>query len=225
MSTGSDVPDVTAILIARDEGPRIGISLHSLLDSVAAARRTGLRVEQLVVLAEASPATRSALDEVESHGVRLLTLGPDGAADPGAVRNAAVEAAAGEYVAFLDGGSLWSENWVTAAHAVCATGPGRLIAHPEVHWFYEQGRELYFPPDQDDPGFDPAVLRLGNCWDGQALAPASVCRDVPFPELGAQAAPGQLDWDWNVATLVAGFRHRVVPATINFRRRRPRTLR
>lgn len=225
MSTGTDILDITAILIARDEGPRIGISLHSMLDSVAAARRTGLRVEQVVVLADASPGTRWALDEVESHGVRLLTLGPDGAADPGAVRNAAVEAAAGEYVAFLDGGSLWSENWLAAAHALCASEPGRLIAHPEIHWFYEQGRELYFPPDQDEPGFDPAVLRLGNCWDAQALAAATVYRDVPFVELRQQAAPGQLDWDWSAATIAAGYRHRVVPATISFRRRRPRTLR
>lgn len=219
MSAGTDV---TAILIARDEGPRIGISLHSLLDTAAAARSGGLRVEQMVVLAGASAGTRWALDQVESRGVRLLTVDAD---DPGAVRNAAVEAATGEYVALLDGDSLWSENWLTSAHALCSTDPGRLIAHPEIHWFYEQGRELYFPPDQDDPGFDPAALRFGNCWDAQAMAAAAVYRDVPFPDLGAQAPPGQLDWDWNAATLAAGFRHRVVPSTISFRRRRSRTLR
>ena len=155
----------------------------------------------------------------------MLKLDAGGSGDPGAVRNAAVAAATGEYVALLDGDSLWSENWLAAAHALCATEPGRLIAHPEIHWFYEQGRELYFPPDQDEPGFDPAVLRFGNCWDAQAMAAASVYRDVPFPEVGEQAAPGQLDWDWSAATLAAGYRHRVVPATINFRRRRPRTLR
>jgi glycosyltransferase involved in cell wall biosynthesis len=217
--------DITAILIARDEGPRIGISLHSLLDSARTARAAGLEVEQVVVLADASPGTRSALDEVESHGVRLLTVDAADAVDPGAVRNAAVAAATGEYVAFLDGDSLWSENWLTAAHALCAAEPGALIAHPEIHWFWEQGRELYFPPDQDEPGFDPAVLRFGNCWDSQALAATSVYRAVPFPEAGEETTPGQLDWDWSAATLAAGLRHRVVPATINFRRRRPRTLR
>lgn len=214
--------DVSAILFASDEGPRIGISLHSLLDAASAARDAGLEVEKLVVLAGASAGTRRALEEVESHGVRLLTVDET---DPGAVRNAAVAATTGEYVALLDGGSVWSENWLAAAHAFCATEPGRLIAHPEIHWFYEQGRELYFPPDQDEPGFDPAVLRHGNCWDAQAMATASVYRDVPFPQLGADVSTGQLDWDWSVATLAAGFRHRVVPATINFRRRRPRTLR
>ncbi|MDZ5623116.1 glycosyltransferase family A protein [Nocardioides sp. HM23] len=221
----SATTDITAILVARDEGPRIGISLHSLLDTVAAARESGLTVEQVVVLADPSPGTRWALDGVESRGVRLLAIDRDRSGDPGAVRNAAVDAATGEYVALLDGGSVWSENWLTAAHALCSSEPGRLITHPEVHWFYEQGRELYFPPDQDEPGFDPAVLRDGNCWDAQALAAAAVYRDVPFPEVGPEAAPGLLDWDWSVATLAAGFRHRVVPATINFRRRRPRTLR
>ena len=212
--------DITAVLVARDEGPRVGISLHSLLDAAAAARAAGLEVEQLVVLAAASRGTRDALAEAESHGARLLTLDQT---DPGAARNAAVAAATGEHVALLDGGSVWSENWLVEAHALCATEPG-LIAHPEIHWFYEQGRELYFPPDQD-AGFDPAVLRFGNCWDSQALAATSVYRAVPFPETGEETAPGQLDWDWSAATLAAGFRHRVVPATINFRRRRPRTLR
>lgn len=215
-------PDISAILIARDEGPRIGISLHSLLDATAAASDAGLDVEPIVVLAAASTGTRDALAGAESHGVRLLTVDET---DPGAVRNVAVAAGTGEYVALLDGGSVWSENWLTEAHVLCASEPGRLIAHPEIHWFYEQGRELYFPPDQDEPGFDPAVLRFGNCWDSQALAATSVYRAVPFPETGEETTPGQLDWDWSAATLAAGFRHRVVPATINFRRRRPRTLR
>jgi glycosyltransferase involved in cell wall biosynthesis len=218
-------PDITAVLIARDEGPRIGVALHSLLDSARGARDAGLDVEQVVVLADASAGTRWALDGVETHGVRLLTVDHGGSGDPGAVRNAAAAAATGEYVALLDGDSVWSENWLAAAHALCATEPGRLIAHPEIHWFFEQGRELYFPPDQDEPGFDPAVLRFGNCWDAQAMASASVYRDVPFAEIGGPAVPGQPDWDWSTATLAAGLRHRVVPETVNFRRRRPRALR
>jgi len=215
-------PDISAVLVAGDEGPRIGISLHSALDAAAAAEGTGLQVEVLVVLAQPSSATRAALAEAAEHGVRVE---PVDAADPGAVRNQAVDAAAGSHVAFLDGGALWSENWLAAAHAMGASDPGRVIVHPEIHWFYELGRELYFPPDQTAPDFDPAVLRLGNCWDGQSLAAASVYRDVPFPELGEQAERGRLDWEWNVATVAAGYLHRVAPATINFRRRRPRTLR
>jgi len=213
-------PDITAILVAHDEGPQIGISLHSLLDSAAAARRTGLQIEALVVLADPTAATRDALAEAAGHGVRVEEVG---LADPGAVRNHAVGVAGGHQLAFLDGGALWSENWLVAAHALC--GDPQVIAHPEIHWFYEHGRELYFPPDQDDAAFDPAVLRFGNCWDAQALAAASVYQDVPFDESGVRAVPGQLDWDWSTATLAAGFRHRVAPGTINFRRRRPRTLR
>ncbi|KAA1426293.1 glycosyltransferase [Nocardioides antri] len=215
-------PDISAILVAGDEGPRIGISLHSLVDAATAARSAGLTVEATVVLAAATPGTRAALVEAEEHGVRVEALD---ATDPGAARNQAAAAAAGEHLAFLDGGAVWTQNWLVAAHALCAGGGARVIAHPEIHWFYEVGRELYFPPDQDDPGFDPAALRFGNCWDAQALAATAVYREVPFAELGADAEPGELDWHWSRATVEAGYRHRVVPETVNFRRRRPRTLR
>ena len=91
--------------------------------------------------------------------------------------------------------------------------------HPEIHWFYEQGRELYFPPDQTDPAFDPAVLRLGNCWDAQAFGAVAAMRAVPFAKVEDP------DWAWSRATVEAGLQHRTAPGTLNFRRRRPRTLR
>ena len=58
-----------------------------------------------------------------------------------------------------------------------------------------------------------------------AFAAASIYRAVPFPAIGAEAQPGDLDWAWSIATLDAGLQHRVAPQTLNFRRRRPRTLR
>lgn len=218
----TSAPDISAVLVARDEGPRIGISLHSALDAAAAARTAGLAVEVLVVLARPSAATRAALAEASDHGARLV---PVDAADAGAVRNAAVAAARGAYIGFLDGGAMWSENWLAAAQARCAAAPERVIAHPEIHWFYAQGRELYFPPDQESSDFEPALLQHGNCWDGQSLAAAAILQAVPFPELGDDVEPGRMEWEWNIATVAAGYVHRVVPATINFGRRRPRTLR
>ena len=214
--------EISAVLVAHDEGPRIGISLHSLLDAAAAARAAGLSVEPVVVLADATPATRAALAEAADHGARMETIG---AGDPSTARNFAVAAAGGRHVALLDGGALWSENWLVAAHEVAAVDPDHTLVHPEIHWFYEQGRELYFPPDQADPAFDPAILRLGCCWDAQAFGAIAAMRAVPFPKLGAEAQPGDLDWAWARATVDAGLQHRIAAGTLNFRRRRPRSLR
>ncbi|MEZ0578843.1 glycosyltransferase [Nocardioides sp. MH1] len=214
--------DVSAVLVATGEGPRAGIALHGVLDAAAAARSAGLAVEVVVLLADASSGTRAALGEAAEHGARLETIG---VGELGAARNYAVAAATGRYVALLDAGGLCSANWLHAAHAVAEADPERTVVHPEVHWFYEQGRELYFPPDQADPGFDPAMVALGNCWDAQTFAAAEVHRAVPHPELDAGAEPGDLDWAWTRATLAAGLRHRLAPDTLSFRRRRPRTLR
>lgn len=218
----AQAPDLSCVVVASDEGPRIGITLHSALNAATAARNAGLTVEVLVVLGRPTTGTRAALSEAADHGAHVVVVDT---ADAGVVRNEGAAAAAGTHVAFLDGDALWSENWLAAGHALCATGAGRVIAHPEIHWFYEQGRELYFPPAQDDPAFDPALLRFGSCWDGQPMAAASVFRDMPFPAVGDDAEAGRLAWEWNAATVAAGYAHRVVPGTLNFARRRPRTLR
>lgn len=209
--------EISAVLVAHDEGPRSGVSLRSLLDAAAAARHAGLTVEPVVVLADATPGTREALAEAAHHGARVETIG---AGDPGTARNFAVATGGGRHVALLDAGALWSENWLVAAHAVAASDPDRTLVHPEIHWFYEQGRELYFPPDQADPAFDPAALRLGNCWDAQAFGAVAAMRAVPFAKHSAD-----LDWSWSRATVEAGLQHRVAAGTLNFRRRRPRSLR
>ncbi|WP_183093440.1 glycosyltransferase family A protein [Nocardioides stalactiti] len=218
MSPLATPPDITAVLLAHDEGPQAGIALHSLLEATAAAREAGLTVESLVVLGDASPATREALSEVATHGVRREVL----AGDAGTVRNRAVALAGGQHVAFLDASALWSANWLVEAHRVCAAHPGAVV-HPEIHWFYEHGRELYFPPDQADPALAPGVAALGGWWEAQAFAAADTFAAVPFPEGGD--ARQDLAGAWSRALLAAGHVHKVAPATISFRKHRPAALR
>lgn len=208
--------DVSAILTAHAEGPLAAISFRSLLDATELARRQGLDVEVLVVLDNPDPATLEVFADAEQHGGRVLQVSH---ADQGLVRNHAVEVARGDFVAFLDGDDLWSENWLVEAHRMCTTDPGRVIAHPEVNWFFGQSPWIYFLPDQTS-GFDPSLMRVANPWDALCMAPAVAYATVPFSERAIADGYAFEDWHWSLETFAAGYVHRVAPGTIHFKRRR-----
>lgn len=211
-------PDITAVLLGRDEGPRLAVALHSVLDAAAVARTGGLTVEILVLLADPAPATRQALAAAERHGGRVEETDHT---EPGPLRRCAVERANGEYIALLDDGSLWSENWLARAHAVCSSDPGRVIAHPEAYWFFDGARGVYFVPDQMDPEFDSAYLRIANCWEPRCLAPAAAY-DAAAEQ--PSASSDDIDWHWSIRTVADGFCHRVAVETVHFKRARPESL-
>ena len=196
-----------------------GLSFRSLLDAVGVARDGGLDVEVLVVLDNPTAATTAAFAEAERHGARIAEVSY---ADQGKVRNHAVGLARADRVAFLDGDDLWSENWLVDAYATCtrADDPDRVIGHPELNWFFENQQNLYFLPDQTDPEFDPALLRIANPWDALCLAPRAAYVDHPFAARAVADGYAYEDWHWMLETYLAGYVHRVVPETIHFKRRR-----
>src|SRR4051812_14458694 len=80
--------------------------LPATLASVAAQQFTDLEV--LVVDDGSEDDTRAILERHGAPGLRLLALGRTG--NLSVVRNAGIEAAAGEYVAFLDSDDLWDPD-------------------------------------------------------------------------------------------------------------------
>ena len=209
--------DIAAIITAHGEGVMAGISFRSLLDSVAVGRDAGLDIEILVMLDNADVATQRAFAEAGRHGARVERVAY---ADQGLVRNHAVELTTAEYVAFLDADDLWSANWLVDGHRMCADDAGRTIAHPELNWFFGNQQNLYFLPDQDDPAWDPAFLRVANPWDALCLAPRAAHLSHPYSRRAVAAGYAYEDWHWNQETVLGGYVHRVVPETIHFKRRR-----
>jgi glycosyltransferase involved in cell wall biosynthesis len=210
-------PDISAVLIAHGEGTMVGVSFRSLLAAVRLANEARLDVEMLVVLDEPDEATREMLAEVDTHGARLLDVSYG---DQAPVRNHSVRESRGRFIAFLDGDDLWTENWLVAAHSLCAAD-ARTIAHPYADWVFGEHHSLWLPPDQSDPQFEPATLRVTNAWDALCLAPREAFLDHPFQ--GRALAEGYAfeDWLWNLQTIESGYVHRVVPDTIHFKRSRP----
>jgi glycosyltransferase involved in cell wall biosynthesis len=210
-------PDLSAVLTAHAEGTMVGVSFRSMLAAVRVAAGAGLAVEMLVVLDKPDEATREMLAEIDSHAARLVEVD---FGDQGLVRNHGVGESRGRFIAFLDGDDLWTENWLVAAHEVCAAN-ARTIAHPYADWVFGEHRALWLPPDQTDPDFEPATLRVTNAWDALCLAPREAYLDHPFQARDPAQGYAFEDWLWNLETIESGYVHRVVPDTIHFKRSRP----
>lgn len=209
-------PDITAVLTAHAEGVLAGPSLVSFEAAISAARASGLTVKGLILLDRPDAATRLQFDGVDGrHSVISTDFG-----DPALARNAAVEAATGAFVAFLDGDDLWSKDWLWRAHAVCAADPVATVAHSELNVIFGLVRLMYWHVDSSDPGFDADFMRFDNYWDAMSFAARDLYQRHPFAANDRKRGFAHEDWHWNCATLSAGVRHRPVPGTIHFKRRR-----
>jgi len=208
--------DITAVLTAHREAAMAGVSLRSMIEAVAAAERGGIDVEMLVMLDNPDPMTRAVFSDADVHGWSVHEVSY---ADQGKVRNDAVRTSRGRYIAFLDGDDLWSENWLVEAHALCESEPGKVIAHPEVNWFFDNNSNIFFHADQTDGSFDPHFLRFANYWDALCLAPREAYEEFPYSVRAVKDGFAYEDWLWSIETLDAGYIHRVATDTIHFKRR------
>jgi glycosyltransferase involved in cell wall biosynthesis len=211
--------DVTAILTAHSEGALGGPSLISFEEAIDFAKSSGLSVESLVVLDCPDESTLCQFADVEARGHRLL-MTQEG--DPGQARNAGVNKARGDFVAFLDGDDLWSANWLALAHSFCGNS-AKIVAHSEVNVVFGLVKQLWWHADSEATGFDAGVLRIGNYWDAMSYAARSIFAKYPFVANDVKKGFGHEDWHWNCVTLAAGISHRPVPGSVHFKRRRGRS--
>lgn len=210
---------ITAILTAHKEGVLLGPSLSSFLAAISEARLAGLAIEGIVMLDRPNATTRAQAATTPAE-VRVIECD---VGDPGLARNAGAEAAAGDYVAYLDGDDLWSSNWLRDAHAFCSAQAEPIIAHSQIDIIFGDESLLWMHVDSTSEDFNYDHLRFNNYWNAMAFVPRDIMRRFPFAPTDFARGFGHEDWHWNALTYAAGIHHRPVPGTVHFKRRRAGT--
>ncbi len=212
--------DITTILTAHREGRLAVATLRSVRRAVDRARAEGLTVQEIYVLDRADDVTRSVIGAAATQaGADALLLETE-LGDQGAARNHAIGHARGARTAFQDGDDLWTSDWLARAWAFLDQAGPDVVAHPAFNYFFEGQATLFRHADQDGPEFRPDGLRLFNYWDALAMCDTELYRRFPFPARDIVNGWAYEDWAWNCLTVDAGIRHKVVPDTVLFKRRR-----
>lgn len=212
---------ITAVINAHHEGVLLGPALGSFQEAVQFAMEQGIDVECLAVLDRPDDMTREMFRVDVARDIRVLECEHG---DSGLARNHAVQAATGDFIAFLDGDDLWSYNWLVEALCVCSENPDATVAHPEANVVFGAERLFFWHADSKAKDFDPGFLRVGNYWSALSFASNSIYRRFPFFKTELHLGYGYEDWHWNCITLAAGIAHRSAPGTVHFIRRRPNSV-
>lgn len=219
----SDI-DLTLVLTAHDETVGAGPTVRSADLAVAAARERNYRVEAIVALDRATPATSEYFHQPRFDHWERRDLDEG---DLGRVRNVIVPRTKGRYIAFLDADDLFSENWLAegiAALDEAAERGERAIAHPELNVVFDGHKAVRQNIDSTSPLFTPNLLYVRNCYDSLCMAPREAHLAVPYVPRDIPNGLSYQDWQFAIETLSRGWRHLVVQDTIIFKRRRDFSL-
>jgi hypothetical protein len=225
-----DAPDITVTIIFHHEGPLAVPALASMYDMVDAARAAGLTIEARAVLDRVNELTRHTVATAGAwlDGVEEVSVG-----DLGLARNAGAEAAAGDFLAFLDGDDLWGADWLRLAHASATASDvaAEAIWHPTYRYLFVESDfdrhsttktphasalSFYLRHNaSDEPDFERDALFLENMWSANVFARRDIHRRIPYRAVDRIRGFGIEDWTWNLHTLWRGLSHLVVPNTVH----------
>lgn len=216
--------DVVAVINGHREGSLLIPTIRSMMLAEDHARAAGIDCGVCLLLDNPDSETSDVIDEWRRPDWQVEV---SDVADLGLARNEAVHRAQeSKYLAFLDGDDLCSRNWLTGSVQHANAYLDRpVIWHPAANFVFGRGDTyLYLHRDMDDPEFLLSYLVLDNYWTALSFGERAIYRDHPYSPNRLKEGWGYEDWTWNASTISAGVKHKIVPDTAHFIRRKRNSL-
>ena len=204
-----------------------GFLLHKAIKSVTCGldyidSRCNCRHEVIVNLDRGDSITESYLNRCEVNGLNVIVTKTD-FGDLGLSRNFAVDKASGEFVFFLDGDDLISENWFYNAISILKQNDS-VVVHPEYSITFDGTKKHTVWKQKDSKGTvqDRLLLCGANRWISTCAAKRDVFLQNRYIKSGD--GYGNEDWAFNSETESHNIRHVVAKNTVQFYRKKANSM-
>lgn len=212
--------DVTIVIFAHEEGHELHRSLVSTKRAIEAL--PGESNNDILILRRGDHApTAEWLDQHCPYPIVRLKHDSLGIA-----RNAAADCCQSRFVALLDGGDIWSANFLAEAlaqaKALAVEEQERTVWRPAAtlryadNYFDASNYKLLVTPPADET--TPAALLAENPYPSSAFLSSALLREVPFPVEDAKRGWGHVDWWWSANLAGRGAVQHPVPRTLVYQR-------
>ncbi len=186
--------------------------------AIAFARRSGLRVEGLIVLDRSDSATTKWIENYAEHSFDRLRVELVDYGSLGLSRDHGLRGALGNYVMFGDEDDLISANTIVELHRLAEEEGPSCIVIPEYMFGFglKNFTARYFSSEYVSPhafiSYHPFVSRI--------FAHRSIQDYVAFVDVPLSSGYAFEDWHFNATAFSLGYRYRPAPNTVLFYRHR-----
>ena len=208
---------LSVVVTAHNEGLVIHKTMNSVFAALENVKKAGYTYEIIVHIDNGDEETKQYFDRYKNR--KNFRVFENNFGDTGPSRNFALSKANGEYVAFLDGDDLISDNWYLNAIETLEKSDEEIVVHPEAILTFgiEQPNILTIQKDSLGIKDDTLVLIGENKWCSVLVAKKDTLLKVPYRALGS--GYGHEDYVFNVEALEKGILHKVASGTVLFYRR------
>ena len=204
--------DITVTITVHREG----IILHHTLQSALGAIRQlpdDVQCEIMIHADNPNAATSDYIARIADyipssvpHQVFINQFG-----NPGASRQFCTEHARGDYIAFIDGDDLMSDNWLAAAYSTLTASTRQCVAHSEYTVEFGATNSIVKKFGAIDKATDTLLSVWAGRWNAIIFAPTALIKQLGYPEAGS--GYGFEDWEMSCKLIAAGVENVVVPET------------